>query len=254
MKKLLMAAALAFCAYGQNGLDVTFSTAPGGGHVNFETTETLDTAATRACSASTVVVTRTSSTVLSVGNSASSSAIQFVRLNPKTRFVTAAVTLTLTAGTGTGSVDIYGQLKPDGTLQFVAYNKSSNTLAWGSGNSIVNAPNPTPAGVLLYSWTITTGAWDVSGGTDQQPNTECWIDQIVLSNTTAGAITVTITDSQSTPLNTYKAVSVAANATVIIALPGGKYFDGGMKINASAANSIDAEWRGVRRPQSQSNP
>jgi hypothetical protein len=254
MKKLTLALLLATASWGQDANQPNFSTVPGSGTVRWESNETLDTAATRACSSSTVVVTRTSGTVLSVGNGASSAAIQFVRLNPKTRSVTGAQTLTLSSGTGTGYVLIFGQLTSAGALQLVAYNVSSNVLAWGVGSLgtvVTNSPAALPSApvVLLYKWTMTTGSWDTSGGTDTQPTVDCWIDRIEVSNNTGSAVTLTFTDNQGTALHLFDGNSIPANTTVSYVSPGGRYFDGGLQMNAGTANAMDINIRGVRLRQ-----
>lgn len=256
MKILIPAILAAAVACAQGGLfRPNFSTAPANA-VPFESSETLDASAVRACSSSSVVVTRTDGTHLSIGNGSSASAIQFVRFGTKTRFVTSAVTLTATAGTGSGTVQMYGQLTAAGALQIVLAHNTSNTFTLSAG-TVLGSNVPIASGtpfVLLYSWTMTSGSFDVSGGTDQGTNLDCWVDEIDLANTTVGAVTFTITDSQGTPINGYKAQSLAANTSLAVQWPGGRFFDGGMQINAAAANSIDVHFRGVRLRRSAVNP
>lgn len=233
------------------------STIPLYNTITFESNETLNSAATRASSASNVAVTRTSSTILSIANGASSSARQYVRFNPQTSVITAALVLTITGGTGSGKVDIYGQLSTAGALLVFVYDTSGNTFTLtGTGSLVLAATGQQlPAGsVLLYSWTITAATFDSAGGTDQQLPTDCWIDSICIANTTAGSVTVTATDSQSSPIYALAAVSIPANSTSLVVFPGGRYFQGGLKLNAGAANSIDCNFRGVRLRRAQLNP
>ncbi len=69
---------------------------------------------------------------------------------------------------------------------------------------------------------------------------DCWIFQLVFVNKTAGAVTVTVTDQNTTPLDLLTAVSLAANSTTVAVFPEGQYMPGGFKWNASANTSINA--------------
>lgn len=234
-----------------------FSSAPGNNTQLLESNETLVASATRLSSQSTIVVTRTSGTVLSIANGASSSARQYVRFDPQTRAVTAALTLTLTAGTGTGAVSIYAELTAAGALVIFAMDTSGNTFTLtGTGSFVVlaNGFTPPPFAVLLYTWTITAGAFDSSGGTDAATPTDCWVDSVNLANTTSGSVTVTLTDAQTSPLYALDAVAIPANSTSLVVWPGGKYFEGGALLQCSAANSIDCNFRLVRLRRAQLNP
>ncbi len=69
--------------------------------------------------------------------------------------------------------------------------------------------------------------------------TDTWIYQIALNNKTGGAITVTITDINTSPLDLVTAVSIAANTTYVIVFPEGQYMPNGFKWSASAGSSIN---------------
>lgn len=233
--------------------DFIFSTRQNTGVV-FETTETLDTSAMIGASDANVLVTRTSGSVLSIFNGASSSAIQTVRFNPITLAFTAAVTLTIASGSGTGVVTIGARLKDDGTAEIYVEDTSGCTF---SGTPVIyKLPGASPHSpkVKFWKWTITSGAFDSSGGTSLQPNENCWLDVLDLANTTGSAATVTVSDAQSTARFLLDAVSIAGNTTTSIQMPGGRFFQGGVKLSAGTANAIDAHWRGSRARQSGQTP
>lgn len=69
---------------------------------------------------------------------------------------------------------------------------------------------------------------------------DCLIYQLTLNNKTAGAVTVTVTDINATPLDLLTTVSIAANTTYVIAFPEGQLMVGGFKWSASANTSINA--------------
>lgn len=230
--------------------DFIFSTRPNTG-VICESTETLNTttAAPIGCD-SNASVTRTSGTVLSIFNGASSSAIQNVRFNPFTAYLTAAVNLTITAGTNSGIVMIGLRLKDDLTTELFIEDTTGNTY---TGATVYSLPGPGAHGpkVYLWKWIVTSGAFATSGGTSSggtnlQTNHDIWLDMLELCNTTNGAITVTLANADGTPHYALNAASIAANTTSLIVWPGGRYFQKGATIVASAANSIDAHWRGIR--------
>ena len=243
LKRLLILLAIPVLALAQRANMPTFSTADPDA-VFGETTELLGTAATRACSNSTLAVSRTDASNLSVGASSSATAPQEVRFGLKTRLIATALTLTISAGAAADVVYIWGQLYPNGTMTLVAQTGPTNTYVFTSGvlQTLPGPPVAQPA-ILLYTWTVTAGAFDSSGGTDNQTNQDCWVDQITLSNITGGAITVTITDNQTAVLSLLTAVSLAANSTTLLVFPGGLFFDGGMLINASGTAAIQAKWR-----------
>lgn len=231
--------------------DFIFSTRPNTGVV-VESTETLvASAAPLGCDAN-VAVTRTSGTVLSIFNSSSSSAIQVGRFNPFTASFTAAVALTITAGSGSGIAMIGLRLKDDRSTEIFIEDTSGCTF---SGTGVVTYPQPGPVArgpkVYLWKWIITAGNFanaggTASGGTSLQTNHDIWLDELELCNNTGSAATVTLADAQSSPRYSLNTVSIAANSTSLIIWPGGRYFQGGATILAGIANAIDAHYRGIR--------
>jgi len=67
-----------------------------------------------------------------------------------------------------------------------------------------------------------------------------YLYQLSLTNTTAGALTITINDKQSTPVALFNAVSLAANSLTIVSWPMGVLMKGGINWVASGAG-IKAE-------------
>jgi len=75
---------------------------------------------------------------------------------------------------------------------------------------------------------VPTGATDLTA-------TDTRLYQLHLCNTTAGALTVTIKDKQSTPRNLLTAYSVAANSYVTLVWPEGVFLSGGLNWIASGS-------------------
>lgn len=228
----------------------SFSTAPAG-LTKFETSELLPASAVNLCSPSTVTVTRTSGTVLTNNSAGSATAPIQVRFGQKTKAFTASSTITISSGTNSGRVNVYSYLNPTtGVATIKAYNPTGNTLT-GSGVTIVTNGtqfiSEKSASIPLYDWDITSGAWNATITLSNLVAKDCWIDFISLANKTASAVTVTITDGQSTPLNFLNSISLAANTTQVIYTDGGLFFDTGMKITVGTASAIDAKIRGARR-------
>lgn len=218
----------------------------------FETLELLPNAATQLCSGSTLSVTRTSGTILSLGNSSSATLPQTVRFGYKSRQLTAATTLTMSAGTATGTITVFA-FNDAGTLALGVINPTANTMACASsiGCTVatpgsVTGQNIINTGMPIWTWTITSGAFDVSGGTQQQTGQDCWVDNITISNNTASAVTLVLTDNQSTPIVLLPTVSLAANSTTEIVWPGGVYFESGMKLTSGTASALTVKVRGGR--------
>jgi hypothetical protein len=216
----------------------------------FDVIELLPAAATQMCSTSTVSVTRTSGTVLSIANGSSATAPQYFRFGNVSRKLTAAVTATLASGTATGTISVYAYLTANKTLAIGVINPTANSITGASitvaapgsvtGNTIISNGN------LLWTWTVTAGAWDVSGGTQVSVGKDCWIDGFTITNLTGGAVTFTITDSQGTPMEQFKAVPIAANTVVAYSFTTGSFYEGGMQATASAASSLNIKIRGAR--------
>ncbi len=66
---------------------------------------------------------------------------------------------------------------------------------------------------------------------------DAYIVTLTITNTTAGAITFTLTDQQASPTDLMTAVSIAANSTYIVPIPNGAYIwcPGGFKVSAGGA-------------------
>lgn len=62
--------------------------------------------------------------------------------------------------------------------------------------------------------------------------------QLTLSNITGGAVSVTITDKQSSPV-TLMSVSIPAGTIVVVAWPEGQFMKGGVNWVAGAGSSIN---------------
>lgn len=66
------------------------------------------------------------------------------------------------------------------------------------------------------------------------------------NNATGGAVTLTITDNQGSPLTYYPAVSIAANSVNMLVAQSGLSFTDGIKWSASAGTSIYCQIEGVQ--------
>ena len=74
---------------------------------------------------------------------------------------------------------------------------------------------------------------------------DCWVDLITLSNKTADTVTVAVSSATDSKY-LMKDVSLAANSTYVLSLPGGRKFPGGLVWSCSAGSSVDGYARGVR--------
>lgn len=92
------------------------------------------------------------------------------------------------------------------------------------------------------------GLQTVPGSATNLTSTDTMVFQVFLANKTAGAVTVTITDRQTSAKSLLGAVSVAANSSLILNFEEGVNLVGGLAWSASAASSIDAEIVAFRRP------
>jgi hypothetical protein len=72
------------------------------------------------------------------------------------------------------------------------------------------------------------------------------VQTIFCANITAGAVTLTITDNQGSPVTYVPAVSMAANSIFMINSVTGLTFTSGLKWSASASTSIYCQVEGVR--------
>ena len=228
------------------------TTAPNGA-VPFETKELLPAAATNFCSNSTVSVTRTSGSALSIGASSSASAPQYYRFGTRSRVQTAATTLTISAGSGAGTAYIYAGLSATNTLALVVFHNSSNTMACASGpgctvalvgSSVYNSFMRSQTRLPLWNWTMTSGAWDTSGGTAQNIAQDCWVDQVGIS--AAVASTIIGTDGQGTAVPDLPTVSLPVNSYTLVVKPGAEFYDTGLVLTAGTASALTVRVKGWR--------
>lgn len=70
--------------------------------------------------------------------------------------------------------------------------------------------------------------------------TDTWIFQITITNVTASAATITMTDKATVPLDFLKTVSIAANTTYVIVFPEGKKFKNGLTWVSGTASALNA--------------
>lgn len=87
---------------------------------------------------------------------------------------------------------------------------------------------------LLYPYQIShTNRVAVPAVAADVTTTDTVIYQISITNTTAGALTLTIKDKAGTPSELFEAVSIAANTTYVAAFPFGEHMVGGVNWVAS---------------------
>jgi len=86
---------------------------------------------------------------------------------------------------------------------------------------------------------------------DTTPATICSTDaiiyQIVVANVTGGAVTFTVTDINTAPLDLLKTVSIAANSTSVLSFPEGVLMVGGIKWLAGASASLNGQIFGLKK-------
>ena len=76
---------------------------------------------------------------------------------------------------------------------------------------------------------------------------DTWIFQIVVSNTTGAPVTFLVQDQQGTPRKLVPTISLGANSVTVLDFPEGVLMKSGVKWQAGAATSLDAEVFGMRR-------
>lgn len=229
-----------------------FSTAPIGGDV-LEYSEPLSTTSAQMCARTTVALTRTAADVLAIGAACSVTDRCFLRFPSESQAV-AAGTTTVTFSTGgagdDGRVLVYAKrTSATAYTLYVGHDLPTATLtcAGSPGCTVVAGVTSYPPDTLpIGSWTITNGAVIAGTGVAANGAATCWVDLLTLTNTTAGAITVTAADVRGTPLDLLTAVSVAANSTYLISFPGGLRFEGGLTLAASADDSINVKFRAIK--------
>jgi hypothetical protein len=250
--RLLVGLVVGAVCWGQTGTPArtTWTTAPTAVTAFESTSFELPASATQICSPGTVAVVRTSDTVLTLASGAADATPQYVHFNPRSRSLTAAVTLTISSGSATGVVDVYGFILPSGAFEFRAINASTNTLSLSAGSVLASGSaqvaETRTLGIKLYTWVISSGVWAASGLNAQSAN-DCWVDYLEISNSTGSAVSVTVTDGQGTPVAMFTGASLPANTTWVVMVAGGRYFEKGMKVTAGTAEAVTVYARGGRR-------
>jgi hypothetical protein len=102
-------------------------------------------------------VTRTSSTVLTIGANCSSTTPCNVRFGATTYRITSSATATISAGSGTSYIYVDGA--------GVIYVADSLTVVCSGCTHTSGSSFPTTA-IPVWTWTATSGTWDASGGLD----------------------------------------------------------------------------------------
>jgi DNA-binding protein len=72
-----------------------------------------------------------------------------------------------------------------------------------------------------------------------------WLSEITLTNISAGTVTVTVQDKQTTPREVLSAVSIAAHTTYVIQF-GSRYCPNGVSWSASSGTAVVGYLRGKR--------
>ena len=97
--------------------------------------------------------------------------------------------------------------------------------------------SPTGPLTQIYPMAVPTSTADVVTG-------DVRVNVITLTNTTGSAITVTVSDKQTSPLDFLTAVSVAANSTYVVEIPDMRLFPGGVSWSASGSGMVGyMSWR-----------
>jgi hypothetical protein len=233
-----------------------------------EATELLGTSATTVTDLHSVAVTRTSGTVLSIGNGASATAPQSLRFSGPTngyfttRQITSAMTLTSASGGGTGNIFVYAipvinsTATPTNGLQFVVISNLGGTLnCTGSYTCNVvqrgsqQARQAIASGIYIAAWSMTAGSpatFDVGGGVTQSQGGYVWLNYLYLTNVSGGAVNVTITDGLGRQYG--QTLSIAANTTYLIdfSKPGyERFFERGVVITAGTVSAINVMTRWI---------
>jgi hypothetical protein len=125
-----------------------------------ESTSSGGTGASMASQLGDLAVTRTSSTVLTIGTNCSPTTPCNVRYGSLVYSFVASATATITAGTGTA----YVYISSAGALT-VGHNLTLNCSSCTAAGSVTSFPADS---MPLWTWTATSATWDTSGGVDQR--------------------------------------------------------------------------------------
>lgn len=229
-----------------------FSTAPIGADL-IESSEILSTTSAQLCARTTVALTRTAADTLAIGAACTATDRCWLRFATESQAVaagTTTVTFTTPGALDDGRVLVYAKRTSAAAYTiYIGHDLPTATLtcAGSPGCTVVSGVTSFPPDTLpIGSWLITDGAVIAGTGVASNGAATCWVDLVTLSNITAGAITVTAADVRGTPLGFLTSVSIAANSTSVISLPGGMRFEGGVTMLASADDSINVKFRAIK--------
>lgn len=77
-------------------------------------------------------------------------------------------------------------------------------------------------------------------------STDTYVYQLMITNITGSAATITILDKAATPRYLLPKTSIAANTTYVIAFPEGQKMKGGITWSTGTASALQASWRAFR--------
>lgn len=222
--------------------------------------ELLPNAATNMTDPHNVAVVRTSGTVLTIGNGASTTAPQTVRSvgpgadNFYTRQFTSAVTLTSASGGITGTIYIFALpiAAPGATetsLQVVVISNLGGVLNCTGAytctvvtRSSQLATQARAAGAYLAAATMTAGSpaqFDVSGVRVQTQGLNAWVRGILVNNFSASAVSVAVVDGRGVSLGNWS-IPAGTTQTLSLAPPGYEVFlERGMIMTAGTPNAVN---------------
>lgn len=147
-------------------------------------------------------VSRTSSTILTIGGTCSASVPCNVRVGSNVVAITGSATATVSAGTGTAWiwVDNSGNLIVGNNLTVACSAGCTQTAATGF---------PTSNMIPIYTWTATSGTWDSSGGVTYK--SALAMDKPIVAGT---GISITETATSRTITNTGSSSSYIMGASI----------------------------------------
>ena len=229
------------------------------------TGELVGTAGNNICAKSTVSVVRASATALTIGYGTSLTAPAIVRVAsstvPRTRILTAPVTLNVVGGVGVASeVEIWGVPTTNG-LGIHVINSSGSSMACTPTCTVTVSGTPAAvaarAGVKLATWTVATGtpvSFNLTGGTVNNGAYDCNVQSLSLFNNSASAVTVTMATAGGLQLPWIGPLTISAYGVVAVSAPpvstaqavtAGIYQEGGMIVSASTGGVVSLQFNTV---------
>lgn len=94
---------------------------------------------------------------------------------------------------------------------------------------------PLPSGRSVGQKEIGNGIAAISTNSTAVTTTDTWVKQIVVANTTGGAVTLLVTDGQGSPVTLVPTVSLAANTLYVTVFPDYVKLTSGVKWQAGSA-------------------